>query len=142
MTEVIKQSIMLSMNQLENHVIYEQRVVHAQWEGTIPAASINEAIKYVWIPLVKEHRDIAILMVDYEKASLEQLSAQDVDQISKTSEQLLEVRPDIRIILVVQGELEFGLARMWEALTTVVPERTHLVRSLEEGLKIIETEIS
>lgn len=117
------------MGTIEKKLIREENLTIYSVQGAISGVDVKNAITefYDHGPVTK------YVLWDVSQADLENISAEDVQQIGSVPRKSLEPRKGGKTAIVAPDDLAFGLSRMYQntSLSEPLPFETQVFRDLE-----------
>lgn len=132
---------METMYASRNELMNANTVIHGTLRGEITCADLLNSIND-WSKILQKHRSIRFLIFDFTNATLNPISSNEVHVIASKTGILTKIKKDLVMIGVTARDLEYGLCRMWKALTgmgtaQLSQNQIHVVRGLDKAFEKI-----
>lgn len=118
-------------SKFSTELIYHQLAIHSKFHGDINREDIICAIQD-WKQLLLDNISIQFLVFDYADAKMTTITTMDVQTIANMTTEITDIKKDIVLIGVFCDDLEFGLARMWEAYAELNDNQAHILRNIDD----------
>lgn len=102
----------------QTKLIYQNHAIHTRYFGSITKDDVLEAIAE-WVELLNVVSTIRFVIFDYTKANMSLLNANDVRDVAVDSEQLVNVRPNIKMMGVMPNQSDYLLTSVWSGFSTM-----------------------
>jgi hypothetical protein len=112
--------------------------VLAKCEGIVTGSEIKETNDQLY-ETEEKIRKILYQVVDFTGVEKLLVSNADIDIIVSQDKKAFEINPSMRIAVVSEQDLIFGLARMWEGKAYSPSFETKVFRKLEDAQEWINT---
>lgn len=117
----------------------EKKVLRKIYTGDIKPEEWAESNKEMFaIEAGAAFKSARFLVVDYADATMKTVMSQDVRSVVVTANEVKTMNPRLILIWVVPSKLEYGLTRVFQALTEGISWETHTVYSRQEAESLIE----
>lgn len=116
---------------------FEDVLLRVDFEGTVDAETLDRSMDDR-LQDPERFKRVRVMVLDFTRADMKGLVPRDLREDVPKTERMVALNPDIDLIGIMPGALEFALSRVWMVYAEKLPWRPHLLTSPAEAEELIK----